>query len=259
MITSKPRFMASLGVATSTEASSVPASLDQDNGMQITPAVMPAPTSAAYRWSKRGFDLAVSLTALLFLSPLFVLIAVAIKLDDGGPIIISQRRVGLGGRVFSFYKFRSMRADMDHTVAHRVFAQAVIRGEITQGPKSNGGLLKPTALGNGAAITRVGRILRKTSLDELPQLVNVLSGQMSLVGPRPSVDYEAEAYFDHFLPRLSVLPGLTGLAQINGRSSIPFAEIVRWDLAYIEARSFWLDVRILRQTLSVVVRMRHTG
>lgn len=252
MITSKPRFMASIGTPATPDA--IAAELKHS---QVTPVVMPAPAPFAYCWAKRGFDVAVALTALIVLSPLLMIIALAIKLDDGGPVIISQRRVGLGGQGFDFYKFRSMRADRNHAVAHRAFAQAVIRGEITQGPRSNGGLLKPT--GNGAMITRVGRVLRKTSLDELPQLVNVLAGQMSLVGPRPSLDYEAEAYFDHFLPRLSVLPGLTGLAQVNGRSSIPFAEIVRLDLAYIEARSFWLDVQILRQTLSVVVRMRHTG
>jgi lipopolysaccharide/colanic/teichoic acid biosynthesis glycosyltransferase len=252
MITSKPRFIAP--VAAPTTVAKSPAA---NEPVLATPLVPTAPAHPAYRWSKRCFDLIVAATALVILSPLLLIIALAIKLDDGGPVIISQRRVGLGGRVFAFYKFRSMRADMDHATAHRAFAQAVIRGEITQGPRSNGGLLKPT--GNGAAITRIGRILRKTSLDELPQLINVLAGQMSLVGPRPSLDYEAEAYYDHFLPRLSVLPGLTGLAQVNGRSSIPFADIVRWDLAYIEARSFWLDVHILRQTVAVVARMHHTG
>lgn len=252
MITSKPRFMATRVAARATTDQTDPA-------VQVTPVVMPAPTPAAYQWAKRGFDLTVAVTVLIVLSPLLLLIALAIKLDDGGPVMISQRRVGLGGRAFNFYKFRSMRADMDHTLAHRAFAQAVIRGEITQGPHSNGGLLKPAGVGSGTVVTRVGKVLRKTSLDELPQLFNILAGQMSLVGPRPSVDYEAEVYFDHFLPRLSVLPGLTGLAQVNGRSSIPFAEIVRWDLTYVQARSFWLDMQILRKTLTVVVRMHHTG
>jgi len=108
-------------------------------------------------------------------------------------------------------------------------------------------------------ITRVGKILRKTSLDELPQLFNILKGDMSLVGPRPSIDYEAEAYFDWYLPRLSVLPGITGLAQINGRSSIPFPEIVEWDLQYIEKVSIWLDIQILLHTIPVVIGMRDTG
>lgn len=252
MIISKPRFMVSAGLATRPE----PGPAAAEHGL-ATPLVAPAAAPLAYRYAKRSFDLSLAIIALIILSPLLLLIALAIKLDDGGPVILVQKRVGLGGRAFDFYKFRSMRADMDHTAAHRAFAQAVIRGEITQGPRSNGGLLKPT--GNGASITRVGRILRKTSLDELPQLVNVLVGQMSLVGPRPSLDYEVAVYYDHFLPRLSVLPGLTGPAQVNGRSSIPFAEIVGWDLAYIDARSFWLDLKILCQTVPVVARMRHSG
>ncbi len=227
------------------------------NPEQVTPVVSPAPTSPGYRLGKRAFDLIFVTLALLLLSPLMLLIYLAIKLEDGGPAIITQRRVGLGGRAYHFYKFRSMTVDVDHSFAHREFAQQVIRGEITKGPSSNGGLLKPT--NEGRVITRVGRILRKTSLDELPQLFNIILGDMSLVGPRPSIDYEAEVYYDWYLPRLSVLPGITGLAQINGRSSIPFPEIVRWDLRYIAERSLWLDLKIVIKTLPVVVGMRNTA
>lgn len=250
MIISKPQLLGSKlrsPVAASPSPTTTP----------VVPYVEPAPTPTAYRLAKRTLDVLVASLALILLSPLFIVIVLAIKLEDGGPAIIKQRRVGLGGQLFAFYKFRSMTLGVDHTLAHRAFAQQVIRGEITQGPRSNGGLLKPT--GDGRVITRVGRILRKTSLDELPQLFNVLLGNMSLVGPRPSMDYEAEAYFDWYLPRLSVLPGITGLAQINGRSSIPFPEIVRWDLRYIEQRSFRLDLKILLKTLPVVVGMRNTG
>lgn len=210
-----------------------------------------------YRLGKRTFDLLVSVLLVLLISPVLAAIWLAIKLEDGGPALITQRRVGLGGKVYSFYKFRSMTRDVDHSVSHRAFAQQVIRGEITKGPHSNGGLLKPT--GDGRMITRVGKVLRKTSMDELPQLFNVIRGDMSLVGPRPSIDYEAEAYFDWYLPRLSVLPGITGLAQIHGRSSIPFPQIVQWDLQYVEQRSFWLDLKILVQTAPVVLWMRNTG
>ena len=210
-----------------------------------------------YRIAKRVFDFTVALVMLLLLSPLFLLIYAAIKLDDGGPAIIVQKRVGLGGKVFDFYKFRSMVHAQDHSQANREFAQKVIRGEITEAPKENGGLLKP--VGNGRVITRVGRVLRKTSLDELPQLFNILKGDMSLIGPRPSIDYEAEAYLDWYLPRLSVLPGITGLAQINGRSSIPFPEIVEWDLKYIENASLLLDLKILLRTIPVVIGMKNTG
>ena len=223
----------------------------------ITGAVPVANLPTHYRMIKRIFDFTVALLALIVLSPVFLLIYLAIKLDDGDPVIIVQKRVGLGGRVFDFYKFRSMIHNLDHSQANKEFAQKVIRGEITQAPKNNGGLLKPTT--NGRVITRVGKFLRKTSLDELPQLYNILKGDMSLVGPRPSIDYEAEAYFDWYLPRLSVLPGITGLAQINGRSSIPFPEIVQWDLKYIENASIWQDLNILLHTIPVVIGMRNTG
>ncbi len=251
MITTKPQIIGS-----ALRSSPLPAH-PAAAASHATVAVEPAPAALSYRLSKRIFDLTLALLLVVLLSPLLVVIWLAIKLEDGGPVIIEQRRVGLGGRVFSFYKFRSMRRDVDHSLSHRAFAQQVIRGEITKGPHSNGGLLKPT--GDGRMITRVGKVLRKTSMDELPQLFNVILGDMSLVGPRPSIDYEAEVYFDWYLPRLSVLPGITGLAQIHGRSSIPFPQIVQWDLRYVEQRSFWFDLKVLAQTAPVVVQMRNTG
>ena len=248
MITSTPQIIGPAlrpSAHTQTRASSV-----SESGTQMT-------SSAAYRILKRLFDFSVALVLLIILSPLLLLISLAIKLDDGDPILITQKRIGLGGKPFNFYKFRSMTVGGAQREDHKKFAQQVIRGEITKGPRSNGGLLRPT--GNGRVITHVGKILRKTSVDELPQLYNILIGDMSLVGPRPSMDYEVEVYKDWYMPRLSVLPGITGLAQINGRSSIPFPEIVRWDLRYIETRSFWSDISIILKTLPVVVGMRHTG
>ncbi|NOZ49894.1 MAG: sugar transferase [Chloroflexi bacterium] len=227
---------------------------------QVAPArtlIQPAILSTAHRLAKRSFDILSAGILLLLLSPLLFLIYLAIKIDDGGPALIIQNRVGLGGQVFKFYKFRSMVVGTEYNEDNKRFAQQVIRGEITQGPRSNGGVLKPT--GNGRVITRVGRLLRRTSLDELPQLFNILNGTMSMVGPRPSMDYEVEAYFDWYLPRLAVLPGITGLAQINGRSSIPFPDIVRWDLQYIENSTLWLDMKILLKTIPVVIGMRNTG
>lgn len=251
MLSTKPQLVnPSLNSAT--------ASLSEDEqGEYIIGRVPVAQLPFHYRLLKRALDFTVSLALLILLSPIFLLIYLAIKLDDGGPAIIVQRRVGLGGKVFDFYKFRSMTHTQDHTQANKEFAQKVIRGEITSAPEENGGLLKP--VNNERVITRVGRILRKTSLDELPQLFNILKGDMSLVGPRPSIDYEAEAYLDWYRPRLSVLPGITGLAQINGRSSIPFPEIVDWDLRYIEDASFLLDLKILLKTIPVVIRMQNTG
>jgi len=248
MITSKPRI---IGPALRPNVHA------QTHTASVAESAPHTTSSAVYRIAKRFFDFSVALVLLIILSPLFLLIALAIKIDDGDPVLIIQKRVGLGGKPFKFYKFRSMTVGGAQKEDHRKFAQQVIRGEITKGPHSNGGLLKPT--GNGRVITHVGKILRKTSVDELPQLYNILIGDMSLVGPRPSMDYEVEVYKDWYMPRLSVLPGITGLAQINGRSSISFPEIVRWDLHYIEIRSFWTDISIILKTLPVVVGMRHTG
>ncbi len=249
MITSKPQVVT---------PSLRPASTHYDDDTSYIVGPVPvASLPTHYRVIKRTFDLLVASAILILFSPLLILIALAIKLDDGDPIIIIQKRVGLGGKTFDFYKFRSMIYHADHAQSNKEFAQKVIRGEITTPSQENGGLLKPAS--NGRVITRVGKILRKTSLDELPQLFNIIKGDMSLVGPRPSIDYEAEAYFDWYLPRLSVLPGITGLAQVNGRSSIPFPDIVKWDLEYIEEASIWLDVKILFRTIPVVIGMKNTG
>jgi len=249
MITSKPQIVSPTLRPVSSHYA--------DNEAYIVGPVPIAGLPTYYRVLKRIFDFTVALAILILLSPLFLFIYVAIRLDDGAPAIIVQKRVGLGGKVINFYKFRSMTHNANHGKANKEFAQKVIRGEITQAPAENGGLLKPAA--NGRVITRVGKVLRKTSLDELPQLFNILKGDMSLVGPRPSIDYEAEAYFDWYLPRLSVLPGITGLAQVHGRSSIPFPEIVNWDLEYIEEASILLDLQILLHTIPVVIGMRNTG
>lgn len=253
MISSKPQIV---NPTFRPAASTQPAAHDED-ARYIVGHVPVANLPAHYRLAKRAFDFMAALMLLVLLSPLFLIIYLAIKLDDGGPAIIVQKRVGRGGRVFDFYKFRSMVHTQNHAQANREFAQKVIRGEITEAPKENGGLLKPAT--NGRVITRVGKVLRKTSLDELPQLFNILKGDMSFVGPRPSIDYEAEAYLDWYLPRLSVLPGITGLAQINGRSSIPFPEIVEWDLKYIEEASLLLDLKIFLRTIPVVIGMKNTG
>lgn len=205
-----------------------------------------------YEGLKRALDVLLSCCLLLLLAPWMALIALLIKLDSPGPVLHVQRRVGKGGRPFRFYKFRSMYNDVDHTIAHREFSREYINGHhplLTAHPGE--GLYKPPS--NGASVTPVGRWLRKYSLDELPQLVNVLKGDMSLVGPRPSMDYEVEEYADWHRRRLDVLPGITGLAQVNGRSTLPFDDIVRYDIQYIEHRSLWLDFRILLKTIPIVL------
>jgi lipopolysaccharide/colanic/teichoic acid biosynthesis glycosyltransferase len=214
---------------------------------------------ATYPTSKRGMDIIASAILLAVLSPLLLAIAIAIKLDSRGPVIYTQRRGGLNGRVFSFYKFRSMTNGRDHTLEHRKFAEAYINGhpEAPQPECAGRALYKPAT--NGHSITRVGRWLRRTSLDELPQLVNILKGDMSLVGPRPYIDYEVAMYTEYQRQRLAVIPGLTGWAQINGRSSLSFDEIVRLDLEYIAHRSLRKDISILLATVPRVLRAQDVG
>jgi len=208
--------------------------------------------ATGYGHLKRALDVLLAALALLLLGPPMLLIAAIIRLDTPGPVLCIQRRVGKGGRVFPFYKFRSMYGNVDHTISHRSFSKGYINGHGETPPEGAGnGHFKPA--GNGSSVTPVGHWLRKYSLDELPQLVNVLKGDMSLVGPRPSMDYEVEEYADRHLQRLAVVPGITGLAQINGRSTLAFDDIVTFDIQYIERRSLWLDLTILLRTAPVVL------
>ena len=201
-----------------------------------------------YRQAKRSFDVVVATSLLLLLSPLLLAIALLIKATTPGPAILTQERVGKGGRVFPFLKFRSMYDNPDRS-ADIKFARAYINGQETTTVKGDG-VFKSA---DDKRITPVGRWLRKTSMVELPQLINVLRGDMSLVGPRPSMPYEVEVYKPWHFRRLQVLPGLTGLAQINGRSSLIFEDIVKIDIEYIEHCSFLLDLSILLRTLPVVL------
>jgi lipopolysaccharide/colanic/teichoic acid biosynthesis glycosyltransferase len=216
-------------------------------------------SNATYPAIKRGVDIAVSGALLILLSPLLLAIAIAIKLDSPGPMIYVQRRGGLNGRIFDFYKFRSMTNGRDHTREHREFAQAYINGHTPAHQLEETGrpIYKPVS--NGHSVTRVGRWLRRTSLDELPQLVNILKGDMSLVGPRPSIDYEVAMYTEQQYQRLVVIPGLTGWAQINGRSSLSFDEIVRFDMEYIAQRSLRRDLAILWATIPMVLKAQDAG
>lgn len=207
-----------------------------------------------YKRCKRGLDVFLSCALIVLLLPCLVLVVVLIKLDTPGPALYVQRRVGKGGRVFRFYKFRSMVNNVDHTIAHRAFSREYINGSHAHLNHHPCDLYKPPS--NGSSITPVGRWLRRYSLDELPQLINVLKGDMSLVGPRPSMDYEVEEYADWHRRRLEVLPGITGLAQVNGRSTLPFDDIVRYDIQYIEHRSLWLDLFILLKTIPTVLSAR---
>ena len=210
-----------------------------------------SPLSNSARVAKRGSDLIIASVALAILAPLWLLIALLIKLDSSGPVFYKQERVGMDGRVFLFYKFRTMRADTDDA-EHREFQRRYIRGQ----PDSNQGDDQRPAykLRADDRVTRVGRVLRRTSIDELPQLFNVLRGDMSVVGPRPPIPYEVESYELWHRKRLDMKPGITGLWQVSGRNRLPFDEMVRMDLYYIENWSLLLDVKIILQTLPVMWR-----
>ena len=199
-------------------------------------------------------DILGSLSMLAVLSPVFCGIAAAIKLTSRGPVLFRQKRIGEYGTPFTFLKFRSMYVDNDAS-EHKEYVRELIAGRAVKHPTvgngSGDGVFKLT---NDARITAVGAFLRRTSLDELPQLINVLRGEMSFVGPRPPVPYEVEAYATwHRRRLLEARPGITGLWQVHGRSRIGFDDMVRLDLRYARDCSPWLDLKILVQTPSAVI------
>lgn len=201
---------------------------------------------------KRAMDVFGSGLALIMLAPLLVLIAAAIKASSNGPIFFRQKRVGQHGQCFTFLKFRSMYVNNDAS-QHKQYVRQLIAGQAAKSPSTdpNGGVFKLT---NDPRITRVGRFLRRTSLDELPQFLNVIRGEMSLVGPRPAIPYEVEAYdIWHRRRVLEAKPGITGLWQVQGRSRVGFDEMVRLDLRYVRCWSPWLDLKILLQTPKAVM------
>jgi lipopolysaccharide/colanic/teichoic acid biosynthesis glycosyltransferase len=198
--------------------------------------------------AKRFVDIFICIAALPFIIPLFLVCMLVIYIDSGLPFFFVQERIGRGGRPFRIYKFRTMVANHDDGQG-RSFMRAYIRGEVGD-DKTGTETFKPAS---STVITRVGRFLRRTSLDELPQLINILKGEMSIVGPRPNVTWEVDAYLPWHYERLEVLPGMTGLAQVNGRSGIRFDSLVRYDIRYIENQNLALDVNIIWKTFSSVI------
>lgn len=204
------------------------------------------------RGIKRMMDISGSLVLLLLLSPVFFLIAAAIKLTSRGPVLFKQQRIGEHGTPFTFLKFRSMHANNDSS-QHKEYVRQLIAGQAAKHP-ANGDGTGVFKLTNDPRITQVGNFLRRTSLDELPQFINVLRGEMSLVGPRPPVAYEVEAYATwHRRRLLEAKPGITGLWQVHGRSRVGFDDMVRLDLRYARECSPWLDIKILWQTPKAVI------
>jgi lipopolysaccharide/colanic/teichoic acid biosynthesis glycosyltransferase len=202
---------------------------------------------------KRMMDITGSLLGLILCAPVFLAIAVAVKLSSKGPVFFRQRRVGLYGTPFVFLKFRSMHIGSDPQV-HRQYVKQLIAGQAERQPSNGNRRAAVYKLTNDTRVTRVGEFLRRTSLDELPQLWNVLKGEMSLVGPRPAIPYEVEAYqIWHRRRVLEAKPGITGLWQVNGRSRVKFDDMVRLDVRYSLIRSVWLDLRILLLTPKAVI------
>ncbi len=198
---------------------------------------------SAYDRVKRIVDLVLTSAALPFLAPFMLLIALAVKLEKpSGPVLYAQTRLGKDGKPFRIYKFRSMIGDAEKQL-----------DRIRHLNEVEGAMFK---IKNDPRITRTGRFLRKTSLDELPQLFNVLRGDMSLVGPRPPLPEEVERYTGYDLLRLQVKPGCTGLWQVSGRNRLHFAEMVEMDLDYIERRSVWLDFKLIMRTVVVMLRAK---
>jgi lipopolysaccharide/colanic/teichoic acid biosynthesis glycosyltransferase len=211
---------------------------------------------------KRCIDVVVAATLLCLLLPLMLLIAVLIKLDSRGPVLFVQERVGAKRRsrdghivwetcTFPFHKFRSMYQNADQSL-HKAYVREFVRGSAELTNQSQ----HQFKLANDPRVTRIGRILRKTSLDELPQLINVLKGDMSLVGPRPVPVYEVAQYQAKHYERLAALPGITGLWQVKGRGQVTFEEMIRLDIEYVENQSLWLDAKILFLTIPAVLSGR---
>jgi lipopolysaccharide/colanic/teichoic acid biosynthesis glycosyltransferase len=198
----------------------------------------------------RALDVAVSAVLLLVLFPLFLALAAAIRLDSRGRVVYRQRRVGRNLEPFTVNKFRTMHSGAGHET-HRQFVIGLIAGTPAQDAEPN--FFK---MANDHRVTRVGRFLRRSSLDELPQLWNVLRGDMSLVGPRPPIPYEVEHYPPHWFDRFAVKPGMTGLWQVSGRSELTLEEMIALDVEYASTRSLWLNVKILVRTVPAVFAAR---
>lgn len=201
-------------------------------------SAVPAEEKGSYETAKRTMDVIGACVGLLLFSFFFIVIALLIKAEDpAGRIFFKQKRIGKNGKEFEMYKFRSMVSN-----AEEMLSQLLAQNEI------DGAMFK---LKQDPRITRTGRLLRKTSLDEIPQLWNVLKGDMSLVGPRPALPREVAVYTSYDRKRLSVIPGCTGIWQVSGRNSVGFKEMVEMDIEYIQKQCFWLDMKIILKTFSV--------
>jgi lipopolysaccharide/colanic/teichoic acid biosynthesis glycosyltransferase len=206
-------------------------------------------SSRYYSYGKRILDLVICISSLVLLLPFMVFISIMIVINSPGSPIFIQERVGKHGKRFFMYKFRTMQTDYN-CEEDRAFMQAYIAGKLDE-DTVDAEVYKPD---NKSKITNFGKILRITSLDELPQIINIIKGEMSLIGPRPNVPWEVEKYLDWHRERLQVLPGITGLAQVRGRSSLCFDDLVKYDIEYIQNLSLKMDLKIFWSTVLMVLR-----
>lgn len=201
--------------------------------------------SNVYFFLKRTLDILLSLIGLIALSPILLIVILAIKLESKGEAIFSQERVGMNGRVFKMYKFRSMVANAEE-----------LKEKLEDNNEMDGPMFK---MKDDPRITKVGKFIRKTSIDEVPQLVNVLKGEMTLVGPRPSLPEEVELFEDWMRERLEVKPGLTCYWQVMGRNTIGFEDWMRLDVKYVRERNTWLDIKLIFKTFGVFLGDEHAS
>lgn len=216
--------------------------------LRVTPPVFQSPHPSVGSGTKRMMDVTIATVAIIILAPLFVLGSALIRATSRGPAFFRQERVGLGGGTFTILKFRTMIVDNDDS-AHREIVRAQLVGETSVG--TSDGVYK---LENDPRVTRVGSWLRRFSLDEVPQLINVLRGEMSIIGPRPALQMEVDLYPPAHMRRLDVLPGLTGLWQVSGRNRLSMLEMLDLDVRYVEEWSIWLDLKILVGTPAALLR-----
>lgn len=204
-----------------------------------------------YQRVKRVLDVSLAIFFLVLFGPLLILIALGIKLHSPGPVLYRQKRVGKNGVQYDMLKFRSMRVNNDQDI-HKNHVQSLIKNNTS--PKDLGS--DSLKLAADPRITGLGKLLRKYGLDELPQFINVLRGEMSIVGPRPPLLYEYEIYSNWHKQRLKVLPGITGLWQVSAHNTVPFDEMVKIDLSYIKNMNLWMDLRIMVYTPIEMMRAK---
>ncbi|MDU5110358.1 MAG: sugar transferase [Clostridium sp.] len=209
---------------------------DKENSLEFQ--VINKENRLVYKISKRLIDIFLSLLGIIIVSPIMLIVAILIKLESAGPIIFSQKRVGLNGKEFNMFKFRSMVQNAEE-----------LKAKLQKQNEMSGPMFK---MKEDPRVTKVGRFIRKTSIDELPQLINILKGEMSLVGPRPSLPKEVAKFEPWMLERLNVKPGLTCYWQVSGRNNIDFEDWMKLDIKYVKDRNLWLDIKLIFKTFFVL-------